>query len=196
MKKIIILLLSVNLFSKNLYFIDIKKDNGNETIQISKNQYINTLNEIENKQKFKMMYRINNKDYQILDIYKKISKDEEINTNQIINQNKQIEVKQSYKKYIVLIIIISIIYFKFKKKKQKVKKEIKQNIEIEEELLSYKELEEKRKEIYNNLKYSKEIKKEDKKEIYKKLREFKEDIKNKKDIKIVNEKIKKIESEI
>lgn len=214
MKKILILsfIILVNLYSNDIkYYLDYKDSHIVKTAELTKEKYLKVKDNLEfykDKNKEVKWTYFKDKDYDILRLYtnvkeeKKEIKIEENKSNKNIKENNTKE-KKSYTLHILFSILLIYFILKIKKKKnnQEILEEVFQVEELSkrEELLSYDDLEKNRLEIYNDLKYNKEIDKEKKKKIYQNINQLKRNIKKKKDLEklntSLNEIIKGVENE-
>jgi len=133
--------------------------------------------------------------------FEEINKHREESKKQDLKRNQKTPEKIEQKSYFTeIFLFILIIYFlrkmtirnknKVKNEDQEIglKREEKESKKEEEktENLEYTELEKKRVELYNDLKYNKEIEKEEKKNLYKKINKLKTDIKKNEDLEKLN----------
>lgn len=214
MKKILLTLILNSFIFADDFFLDIKDEDGKiKTIMISEDKY-NKINENIEFHKYdnkKVVWNFKNdtRDYEIIKTHKTYETIEQKEKKELELEKTKIEEKEidySFLKYIIIVAFLFFIYKKFKTKKElleeikieKIKTEIKEEkvIAIEEEIkndnLDYKELEKIRVKLYKQLKYNKEIDKNEKTEMYNKLSSLKIDILTKRDYKTIENELNKI----
>lgn len=193
--------------SDTKYFLDYK-DNQNiiKTIEISKEQFIKTKTNLEHYKDTdkRVVWFYNNMNNDIVKIYDVNSKNtfknepKEVKTD-IVKKEKINNIKIPYFFILLMLIVIYFFYYQFRdigKPLKEVSVNDDKKVSLKTDNLSFEELEKKRIETYNDLKYIKSILKDKKKGLYERIRTLKSDIKSKKDLEKLNDDLNLIINDI